>query len=241
MKKIAVMVGVFILVIALGLTKSLQGTSPAPEWSFNATVIEACSCPMFCQCYFNTKPAAHHDHGSGDSVHFCRANLAFKVNKGHFGKTKLDGNLFWLADDLGPDFSKGQFDWSVLYFDKSLTTEQRAALKTIVGHMYPVKWNSAKTAEGTIDQWYFNNDEAVATLDGGKTAEVRLKRYPGMTKQPIVIHNLRYWGLPRNDGFILMPNEVQAYRVGPNAFEFKGTNGFMITVDMNSNDLPAKS
>jgi hypothetical protein len=23
-----------------------------------------------------------------------------------------------------------------------------------------------------------------------------------------------------------MPNEVEAYRVGPNAFEFKGTNGF---------------
>jgi hypothetical protein len=40
------------------------------------------------------------------------------------------------------------------------------------------------------------------------TAEARLKRYPRMTNQPIVIHNLRYWGLPRNDGFVLIPNEV---------------------------------
>jgi hypothetical protein len=35
------------------------------------------------------------------------------------------------------------------------------------------------------------------------------------------------------------PNEVQAYRVGPKAFEFKGTNGFLITIDLTSNDFPS--
>jgi hypothetical protein len=38
-----------------------------------------------------------------------------------------------------------------------------------------------------------------------------------------------------------MPNEVEAYRVGPRAFEFKGTNGFMITYDINSKDIQAKA
>jgi hypothetical protein len=57
-----------------------------------------------------------------------------------------------------------------------------------------------------------------------------------MTREPIVIRNLPYVAAPRNDGFVLMPNEVEAYRVGPNAFEFKGTNGFTLTVDVNSND-----
>ena len=33
---------------------------------------------------------------------------------------------------------------------------------------------------------------------------------------------------------------LMAYRVGEKAFEFKGTNGFMITLDMNSNDVAAK-
>ena len=42
---------------------------------------------------------------------------------------------------------------------------------------------------------------------------------------------------PRNDGFIMMPNVVEAYRVGPKAFEYKDTNGFLITVDLNSNDF----
>jgi hypothetical protein len=35
----------------------------------------------------------------------------------------------------------------------------------------------------------------------------------------------------------MMPNEVEAYRVGPKAFEFKGTNGSLITIDLTSNDF----
>ena len=77
----------------------------------------------------------------------------------------------------------------------------------------------------------------MALLDGGKTGEVRLKRFEGMTPEPIVIKNLKYWAAPRNDGFVLMPNQVEAYRTGPNAFEYNGTNGFMITIDMTSKDF----
>ena len=111
------------------------------------------------------------------------------------------------------DFSKGQMDWAVVYFDKPLSKEQRDGIATIVGHLFPVKWNSLTTAEATIDHWEFNKDTAYASMDGGKTAEVKLKRIPGNTNQPVVIQNLKYWGAPRNDGFVLMPNEVEAYRV----------------------------
>ena len=100
----------------------------------------------------------------------------------------------------------------------------------------PVKWKSFKTAEATIDKWQFDKDGAHALLDGGRTAEVKLHRFPGMTDEPVVIKNLRYWGAPRNDGFVMFPNDVEAYRTGPNAFEFQGTNGFLITVDMSSKD-----
>jgi hypothetical protein len=34
-----------------------------------------------------------------------------------------------------------------------------------------------------------------------------------------------------------MPDEVEAYRVGEKAFEFKGTSGFMITIDITSKDV----
>jgi len=193
---------------------------------------------MFCQCYFNSKPAGHHDHTQGGEQHFCRANLAYKINHGHFGKVSLDGAKFWLSNDLGGDFSMGKMDWNVLTLDKALSPEQRKAIQEIVGHLFPVQWNSNQVAEAAIDHWEIGDGFAHATLDGGKTAEVKLVR-PATANGagPVVISNLKYWGAPRNDGFVLMPNEVEAYRVGPKAFEFKGTNGFLITVDMNSDDF----
>jgi hypothetical protein len=38
-----------------------------------------------------------------------------------------------------------------------------------------------------------------------------------------------------------MPNDVEAYRLTDKAFEYKGTNGFMITFDISSKDVPAES
>jgi uncharacterized protein DUF1326 len=230
-----------LVMAALGVMSMVlsAGASDAKDWTFKATIIEACSCPMFCQCYFNQHPAAHAGHaGQGPtSKHFCRANLAYKINKGYFGATRLDGAKFWVATDLGDDFSKGQLDWAVLYFDKPLSQAQRDAIAVVASRIFPVKWNSFKTAEAQIDKWDITKDGAMALLDGGKTAEVRLKKFQGMTDEPVVIRNLRYWGAPRNDGFIMMPNEVEAYRVGPKAFEFKGTNGFLITIDLTSKDF----
>ncbi|HEY7511180.1 MAG TPA: DUF1326 domain-containing protein [Vicinamibacteria bacterium] len=219
----------------------------APSWAANLTAIEACSCPMFCQCYFNRQPAGHAGaaaaghagHEGHGAKHFCRANLAYRINKGYHGATRLDGAKFWVVADLGEDFGDGELDWGVLYFDKTLSQAQREAIGMVAGRIFPVKWKSFKTVEASIDKWQFDKDGAHALLDGGRTAEVKLRRFQGMTDEPVVLRNLRYWGAPRNDGFIMMPNEVEAYRTGPNAFEFKGTNGFMITVDLNSKDFPS--
>ena len=222
-------------------TPAQQLVSQTHDWALNSTVIEACTCPMFCQCYFASKPAGH-QHG-GSTTHFCRFNNAYRINKGHYGATRLDGAKFWISGDLGGDFSHGQMDWAVVTFDKSMTKAQREGVGAMLAHLFPVKWNSLTTAEGTIDKWEFTKDHAVATLDGGKTAEVRLRRQDGNANsaEPPVIKNLKYWGAPRNDGFVLMPNEVQAYRVGPKAYESKGTNGFMLTLDLTSKDVKPKT
>ncbi len=232
----SLLVSLAVALAAAGVARS-GPAGEAADWAANVTAIEACSCPMFCQCYFNRQPSGHAGHHGHGAKHFCRANLAYKVNKGHYGATRLDGAKFWVAADLGEDFGDGELDWGVLYFDKALSPAQREAIGMVASRLFPVKWKSFKTAEASIDKWQFDADGAHALLDGGKTAEVKLRRFPGMTNEPVVIHNLRYWGAPRNDGFVMMPNEVEAYRTGPNAFEFKGTNGFMITVDLNSKDF----
>jgi uncharacterized protein DUF1326 len=224
------------VVVAIG---AVAGSTAAPaagasDWAVNATVIEACSCPMFCQCYFNDKPAGHHT--AQGHQHFCKGNLAWRINSGHYGNLKLDGVKFWLAGDLGGDFKTGQGEWAVLTHERAATPQQREAVRVFLQRVLPLKWKSYAEADGVIDTWQKDKDTAVAILDGGKTAEIRLKRFPGMTSEPIVIRNLPYVAAPRNDGFVLMPNEVEAFRKGPNAFEFKGTNGFTLTVDVNSSD-----
>ena len=58
-------VAVSALVLAVILSGSaLAQQDEAKDWAMNTTIIEACSCPMFCQCYFNAEPAAHHAHGA---------------------------------------------------------------------------------------------------------------------------------------------------------------------------------
>jgi len=235
---LAATLGFATVALVLASASDTQKTA-APVWSMNATIIEACSCPMFCQCYFNnSKPAAHGGHeGHGGAEHFCRFNNAFRVNKGRYGDVALDGTKFWVGGDLGGDFSTGTMDWAVLTFDPSATKQQRDAIATILGKVYPVKWTSFTVAADAPMTWSATKDHAEAKLDGGKTAEVVLNRFAGMTGEPVVIKNLKYWGVPRNEGFVLMPNEVEAYRAGDKTFEFKGTNGFMITIDIASKDF----
>jgi hypothetical protein len=216
----------------------------AAGWSLNATAIESCTCPMFCTCYFSDHPASHGGHGEGhgghDEGHFCRFNMAYKVNHGHHGDTDLAGVKFWIAGDLGNEFGDGEAEWSVLTFDPATTPEQRAGLAAALPAVFPIEWKSFTVGEDAAIEWQADGALAVGKLDGGKAAEIVLTGdVLKNTDDPVVIHNLKYWGVPRNDGFVLMPNQVNAYRRGPNAFESNGTNGFMITIDMSSEDIAA--
>lgn len=244
MRKLTISAG-FGGALAVAVAVTLLGQerqSKPPEWAMNATIIEACSCPMFCQCYFNTKPSEHTgmgEHAGHGQGHFCRFNNAFKVNTGHQGSVRLDEAKFWVAGDLGDEFSDGEMDWAVLHFDPGVSKPQRDAIVTVLKHLYPVKWQSFTVGEDAPMTWTHSGDRAEARLDNGRLAEVVLKRAEGgMTPGPVIIQNLKYWGAPRNDGFVLMPNEVEAYRAGDKAFEFKGTNGFMITLDIDADSAP---
>ena len=100
-----------------------------------------------------------------------------------------------------------------------------------------MKWKHFSVADDAKVDWQATKDRAVAKLADGKSGEIVLTRFQGMTDEPIVMRNVKYFGAPRNDGFVMMPNEVEAYRVGPRAFEYKGSNGFMITIDIASKDV----
>ena len=58
--KLSIVAGIVTMALTLVAVPMLLASQDT-DWHFNGTAIEACSCPMFCQCYFNTEPASHED------------------------------------------------------------------------------------------------------------------------------------------------------------------------------------
>jgi hypothetical protein len=241
MRIASILIGCALIVAGLGCQNNkdsapMGGASSSANWAVTMDNIEACSCPTFCQCYFGDKPALHVDGGADShAMRYCRFNNAFKITRGHSGNTSLDGMKFWMAGDLGSDFSKGQMDWCVLRFEPSASPEQRDAIKTIAAAIFPVKWNSFYVGADAKIDWQKTKDMAVAKLNDGKSAEIVLKTTRQQDNKPVIVQNAQFWAAHSTD-VIVMTNEVEAYRDGEKSFEFKGTNGFVNTVSMSSSD-----
>ena len=207
------------------------------DWAMNVTIIDGCSCRLLCPCIFGSPAtvgsAATHQHAGHRSCYF---NAVFRVNKGHHGKVRLDGLKFWFAGD------KGDARIVELTFEPSATKEQREGIREFLSHFLPLKWESFTEGPDAKIEWKAGAVRAEAKLDGGKAAEVVLTRYSGATGEgTTVIRNMRYFAATRNDGFNILPVEHLAYRRGPKPapFEFKGTSGWTLTIDMNSSDVMA--
>lgn len=207
------------------------------DWAVNATIIDGCSCRVLCPCIFGSPATvgsdATHEHKGQRSCFF---NMAVRVNKGHYGKVKLDGLKFWFAGD------KGDAKTVELTFEPSATKEQREGVREFLSHFLPLKWTSLTEGPDARIDWQADAVRAEAKLDGGKAAEVVLTRFSGATGEgTTVIKNMSYFAATRNDGFNILPVETLAYRRGPKPtpFEFRGTSGWTITIDMNSKDVIA--
>ena len=149
---------------------------------------------------------------------------------------RLDGLKFWFAGD------KGDARTVELTFEPSATKEQREGIREFLSHFLPLEWESFTEGPDAKIEWKAAAVRAEAKLDGGKAAEAVLTRFSGATgKGTTVIRNMSYFAATRNDGFNILPVEIIAYRRGPKPapFEFRGTSGWTITIDMNSSDVVA--
>ena len=231
-----------VLLIVAGMSLAQYG-KPAgtaagkPDFSMTATYIEACSCDMFCPCYFNP----HSTHKRGDH-YFCEANLVMKVDKGHYKDVKLDGVKVWIATDLGHEWSMGKLDWLALTFDSSVTQAQRDAMLDILPKLYAPNFKLLGVDAAPIE-WNIDATKGVATarLPDGK-GEVILDRWqgPDSTKES-VLHNVKYFGAQSNTGFRMWKNRRHAYNHHGKKFEYSGTNGFLITIAVSGQAKPASA
>jgi hypothetical protein len=209
--------------------KQQEKKSAKPDFDMTASYIEACSCDMFCPCYFNTHSTAHR--GEHMEEHFCRANLVLKVDKGYYKNTKLDGAKVWIATDLGSEWSTGKDSWAVLNYDPSVTPEQKTALNDIIGQLYPFQWQKFDV---DTQGFTWDVDEkagiAKAKMNNGK-AEVVLEKSKGDDpSREIVMQNLKYWTAQSNDGFRMWKSKHEGFEGKDHKFSYDGTNGFLITI-----------
>ena len=243
LKSLAVLAGVG-AIRSDALASVGRSTSASGDWALNMDVLESCSCPVFCQCFFTGKPPASMsmDHEQMGAEHVCRFNQAYRVNRGHLRGIALDGLRFWFAGDAGDDFDKPKLEWAVFTFDPAASQKQREALLSVLRHLRwyrPGRWKSYAIGSDAPIHWAADEKGARATL-GGTLAELKLTTMAGMQDRPVTVSNLDYFGYPRNSGFVLMPSDLLAYRQGPHPFEYvkKGTNGFHTRVEMNAADFP---
>ena len=240
----ALLLPLFVLAAGLiYLNSAAQEKTAKPDFDMTASYIEACSCDMFCPCYFNTHSTNHMEMGEHHAEeHFCRANLVLKVDKGYYKDTKLDGAKVWIATDLGSDWSTGKDSWLVVNFDPSVTKEQQAALADILGQLYPIPWQK-KAADTAAFTWSVNTKTGVAhaKMNDGK-GEVILEKVGGnSTDHEVVISNLKYWGAQSNNGFRMWKSKHEAFEGDGHKFSYDGTNGFLITIHFSGNAKTASA
>lgn len=205
----------------------VMAAPPGPAWRMKADYVEACSCHLFCPCYFNK----HAEHP------YCEFNMAVTVREGHSGPVNLAGAKYWLTGDLGSTWgTQKKAKWVVVSFDPKTSKAQRDALAPMILKTYGLEWPELKVQEAPI-AISRSGDIVEARLAGGKQAYMKLKREPGVDGKGVVLRNVKYFGATSNDGFEMYKSIEHKAAVAGHNFTYSERNAFLITIV--SQDTPA--
>lgn len=206
--------------VVLLVAVSLSALPPAPAWQMKADYVEACSCHLFCPCYFNK----HAEHP------YCNFNMAVTVREGHSGDVNLSGAKYWLSGDLGDKWgTEKKGNWVLVSFDPSTTKAQRDALAPMILKTYGLDWGELKVQEAPIEIAR-NGDVVEAKLANGQMAYMKLQKEPGADGKGVVLQNVDYFGAASNEGFQMYKTVEHRVDAGGHQFTHSGTNAFLITI-----------
>lgn len=97
----------------------------AENWRLRGQYMESCNCDYLCPCiYTNPQGPATHDH--------CIAAMAFRIDEGRRGATRLDGLHFAFVLRSGQVMADGGWIFGAI-IDERADETQRQALAAIVG------------------------------------------------------------------------------------------------------------
>jgi len=133
------------------------------KWIMEAEYIQSCNCDWGCPCNFDALPT----HGN------CEALVAYRVKKGRFGETKLDGVIFaeglWWPKAIHEGNGIG-----ALYIDENTTSEQRKAVEEIfsgkhgggVFEIFPKTWTKKLPTKIVKVDFHYNGYNSWFKVDG---------------------------------------------------------------------------
>jgi hypothetical protein len=102
-------------------------------WKITGQLEEACSCDAACPCWFDSKPTKM----------TCGGGQVLFIQKGNYGKVKLDGlaiaNMAQSPEGKSMMESFGKWNFSTNYIDEKANPEQRKALEAIAMTVLPAK------------------------------------------------------------------------------------------------------
>jgi hypothetical protein len=155
----------------------------ATKWKITGQLEEACSCNAACPCWFDSKPTKA----------TCGGNQVVFIEKGNYGKVKLDGLAFAEYGESPENQSMmesfGNWNFSTTYIDEKANAEQRKALEAIAGAVLGQASKNSKTVYAPITRKIEGKDHIitignVATfrgmlVEGGLGGSSRITNPPG--------------------------------------------------------------
>jgi hypothetical protein len=118
-----------VLAVAFFCFASIASAADEPkdktQWKITGQLEEACSCDAACPCWFDSKPTKM----------TCGGGQVLFIQKGNYGKVKLDGlavgNMSQSPEGQSMMGSFGDWNFSFYYIDVKATPEQRKGLEAI--------------------------------------------------------------------------------------------------------------
>lgn len=173
------------------------------KWSMEADYLQACNCHYGCPCEFQAPP----------TLGFCDGVGAWKISRGQFGETLLDGLAFGFAAHWPKALHEGN-GTAALYFDERATPPQREALIEIAtGKAGGMPFELILTTISTVLPFQFvpfkfNLDGRNSSVQAGDTMKLALAPIKNpVTGEPEGVR------IQHETGFIFQTAEVVAGEV----------------------------
>ncbi len=124
--KTPLLLAMFVLLTATQFPlRSAEQPKDTTPWKITGQLEEACSCDAACPCWFGSKPTKM----------TCGGGQVLFIEKGNYGKVKLDGlavgNMGQSPAGKSMMESYGDWNFAYTYIDEKASPEQRKALEAI--------------------------------------------------------------------------------------------------------------